>query len=142
MRRQPTLLVCAFVILAGCGQSETRPTYEVVPVGGKVMVAGTPLEDGMIMFHPDQSKGNDTEARPMGRIQRNGTFELLTNTQPGAPTGWYKVTVAVMGVPMVEKGKAPPRFHSKYSDPQQTDLSVEVVPNADARHYELTLSKP
>src|SRR5262245_39325044 len=82
----PTALL--LLLPAGCGGSH-------YPVDGRVLLKGKPLKGkaGAVVLKPDTSKGNKQSASPVGVLQRDGTFSVVTNGQPGAPLGWYKVVV-------------------------------------------------
>ena len=60
----------------------------------------------------------------------------------GAPPGWYKVVVSAYAN-RIEEGPVTPRplIHKKYYDPEKTDLSIEVVPDAAPGVYDLNVTK-
>jgi hypothetical protein len=122
--------------LAGCGG------LKLVPVAGKVTVDAEPLKGGVVSFTPDGSKGNTARVTCVGRVNSQGRYELMTSgvrgadTGKGAPPGWYKVTL-ITTLP----GEPPLSVHSKYTDPDQTPLSVEVVADPPAGAYDLKLTK-
>jgi hypothetical protein len=79
-------ILCAATLAAcvGCG---TR----LQPAGGKVLVDGTPVKGGSIMFYP-VNKGRPASAR----ILEDGTFTLSYERQgDGLPVGEYKVVIVV-----------------------------------------------
>lgn len=129
--------------LPGCGSKQEK----VVPVGGAVSVNGKPLASGVIMFNPDRSKGNMSQAAPIGKIE-DGNYELTTGDRDGAPLGWYLVTISA-GMPKpseMKPGMAPvlnvATFHTKYTNAGTTDLSVEVVESPAPGTYDLKLAAP
>src|SRR2546421_12597814 len=73
------------VAAAGCG----APSY---PVDGRVLLKGEPLKgkEGAVVLKPDASKGNTYSVSSLGVLQRDGSFSVLTNGQPGVKPGWYK----------------------------------------------------
>ena len=100
------------------------------------------------MFNPDASKANTAQISTTSWI-KNGKYELKTNaiitseSGPGVPKGWYKVTVRC-NLP----GEDPPTFegqpaysiHRKYMDAEKTPVSVEVVDNPQPGHYDIKVT--
>jgi hypothetical protein len=132
------LVLFLFLVSAGCGGTNW------IPVEGQVTVGGEPLRTGTITFHPDTSKGNKQKysALPLGSID-NGKYTLSMGGKPGAPPGWYKVTV---------RSSVPSNSKDPYSVPkltieatnasvETTTLSIEVKPGAPAGTYDLKLAK-
>src|SRR3954471_19632010 len=78
------LQLVILVVLAGCNRGP-----KMVPVTGKVIYNGHPLEFGVIMFQP-------TSGQPaQGKIQPDGTFNLSTyRLNDGVVIGKHKVRVA------------------------------------------------
>jgi hypothetical protein len=129
------MLVC--LILIGC-QAAVPET--LVPVKGKVSVKGKPLATGTIVFHPDRDKGNTSKQEPRGTVAEDGTYELESNDEPGAPTGWYKVTVYAM---KNEGSTKPPTWlaSQKFSDVKSSGLTAEVVNNS-TKSFDFDLTPP
>lgn len=136
----------ALIALIGCGDSGPK----VVPVSGKVTLDGNPMSLGMVTFHPDESKGNNTVGTPTGMIQSDGTYKLNFNGKDGAPIGWYKVTVNSMGMPtnmgnmpaqdMSKMNQNTTKVNAKFQKPE-TGLSVEIVSSPAAGAYDLKVTK-
>ena len=82
------LCVALLFCLSGCGSSSS-----LLPVEGKVTVDGQALTRGSIAFHPDAKKQN-TLKKALGGEIKDGTYTIYTDGKPGAPPGWYNVTVA------------------------------------------------
>jgi hypothetical protein len=111
----------------GLGGCDGGPLPRVL-VQGKVCYHGVPLSTGVIVFIPDAGHGCHG---PMacGLVQRDGSYHLQTEDQPGVAAGWYRVTVAA-----VEAATAPgqdlaiPRslVPEKYRDPDLSGLVREV----------------
>src|SRR5437016_1113643 len=80
--------ICAALLAAGCG----GPRH---PVAGRVLLEGQPLANvqGAVVLKPDASKGNKRKVLPIGVLNRDGSFSVVTDGKPGAPPGWYKVIV-------------------------------------------------
>lgn len=80
-----TRTVCGGVVLValiGCG-------VKLQPAGGKVLVDGTAVKEGTIMFYP-VNKGRPATAR----ILEDGTFTLsYEKPGDGLPVGEYKVVI-------------------------------------------------
>lgn len=76
------LLAAVWITSSGCGPN-------LVKVGGKVTVDGTPVKEGSIMFCPT------TPGRPAtARIMEDGTFTLsFENPGDGLPPGEYRVVI-------------------------------------------------
>jgi hypothetical protein len=87
----PALLALPAALLlsvVGCGQE--NPALEAVR--GRVYYQGTPLAGGTIVFTPDADKGGRGPfAR--GEIRPDGSYTLASEGQPGAATGWHRVTI-------------------------------------------------
>src|SRR5262249_4864878 len=118
-------VVFAMIVAAGCGGG---PRY---PVEGRGLVKGTPLKGkgGHVGFKPDAAKGNTSSQPAMGVIERDGSFNIATNGQPGVRAGWYKVMVVA-----TEPGGNPNDdirrvTHARYETEASTPLAIEVVEN-------------
>lgn len=134
--------VLAASLLSGCGGSDDGP--KLVPVSGKVTLAGSPLPGVGISFRPDKAKGNKSVHEPSGTADAEGKFELVAAAKNGAEVGWYKVVIipatpAPTGGEMPQVG--PPPFNVKYTDVTTTDLTIEVKAGAAPGAYDLTLTK-
>lgn len=133
------LLLCGSLLLAllaaGCG----GPRY---PVAGRVLLQGKPLEGkaGAVMLKPDSDKGNKSAVSPVGVLQGDGTFSVLTNGKPGAPPGWYKVVISATDSGANPNEDAPPLLNACYLTEATTPLVIEVVPSPAADRYDLKLS--
>jgi hypothetical protein len=145
-RRSWTIvLVLAVIPATGCGDSSgVGRTY---PVAGKVMLDAQPLisESGVVLFHPDQTRGNQSRFEPAGNIDEEGTYALMTKGKEGAPAGWYKIVVTALG-DTPEHAKSPRHrpvarslVPSKYGSATSSDLAVEVVASPEAGAYDLNL---
>ena len=128
----------AFVFLPGCGSSD-----KLVPVAGSVTVNGAPLTSGSVTFHPNAAKGNKTPHIPVGMIDGQGHYKLMTATKEGAPEGWYRVTVSAQAPIDPQNPYAPPKhlISSKYSDPSTSGIEIELVPSSPPGAYDLKVAK-
>jgi hypothetical protein len=131
-----SLLFCGAVVLAGCEASVKR-----VPVTGTVTLDGQPLSGGVLLFHPNEAKGNTSRVSCTGPVN-NGKFNLVTSgvtkneTGSGAPLGWYKVTL-LTDLP----GTKPIAVHPKYLKAESTPLEVEITDNPPAGAYDFKMTK-
>lgn len=124
------ILVAAVAILAGCDQRPTR-----VPVAGKVLINGKPLQQGYIRFVPDG-------ARPSGsQIDETGHFRLACFDQSdGAVVGKHRVAV-VSNFADVNAKKLLWFAPKKYASTKTSGLEVEVNEPTDSMIIELETSE-
>ncbi len=119
-------LIVASISLTGCGSEMRR-----IPVSGNVTLDDKPLQGGVLLFHPDDSKGNTVRVSCTGPVKA-GRYELVTSgvtktdTGSGAPLGWFKVTL-INDLP----GTAVINVHSKYLSPETTPVAIEIVDNPE-----------
>ncbi len=123
-RYRLTSFLLFMLFVAGC----QRPGGSV-PVSGRVTFRGMTLNNGMVVFTPDSTRG---ESGPiaMGTIQRDGTYSLITDDKPGAQAGYYRITVISFDVPPSPQGgvsTAVPILPEKYLDPNQSQLTCQVL---------------
>jgi len=135
----------ALLALTGCSN---RP--ETAPVVGSVTLAGKPLEEGRIMFYPD-------EGRPAVGAVENGRYELTTfDSGDGAVLGTHRVTVTATKVgadaqmpasfeeELAGKAPVPAKYNVQwlvpeaYSRRESTPLSAEVEPGKNVLDFEIT----
>src|SRR5438046_2540522 len=121
-------LACA--ALVGCGAGGEQ----LAPVTGQVTVDGAPLTTGSVTYHPDAEKGNNTPHIPIGTLDPDGRYKLVSATKAGAPPGWYKVTVTAQGPIDAKNPYAPPKhlINPKFSDASTSGLEIEVVDHPSA----------
>src|SRR5262245_5085014 len=130
------LCACVSIPLNGCDSGVHR-----VPVSGAVTLDGQPLDRGVLLFHPDESRGNTARVSCTGPVS-NGRFKLVTSgvtksdTGVGAPLGWYKGTW-IADLP----GMAEIKVNSKFLNPATTPLAIEIVENPEPGRYDLQLTK-
>ena len=125
--------------LAGCGAGGETLT----PVAGKVTVGGAPLTAGAVTFHPDADKGNKTQHIPVGNLDAQGNYTMMSAATPGAPLGWYKVSVSAQQPIDPQNPYAPPKhlINPKFSDPGTSGLTVEVVASPAPGAYDFQVTK-
>ncbi|HEX4412922.1 MAG TPA: hypothetical protein VH107_04785 [Lacipirellulaceae bacterium] len=117
------VVLMAFSLVTGCHRGPA-----MVPVSGKVLYNGKPLEFGTVTFQPPHGQ----PAR--GDIQPDGTFTLSTyRLNDGAVLGKHKVRVACYESQRPGTVKAPGEaslgkllIPSKYTFFEQSGLSAEI----------------
>jgi hypothetical protein len=156
------MLFCGFAILSGCGKKLPAGWPKTYPCTVKVTKNGTALEGAMVILSPMNGSGGNwaiggiTNAAGITTIHTSYT----NYSEPGAPEGMFKVTISKQ-LPQfqdptpqeelnamdylerqayaakidAEANKRPPIVPEKYSDPEQTELTLEVKPNT---HTETT----
>jgi len=123
------------LVLSGCDAGVKR-----VPVSGAVTLDGQPLTGGVLHFAPDVSKGNNNRVDCLSPV-RGGHYNLLTqailqkDNGTGAPLGWYKVYLFT-DIPGVNIHVNP-----KFTLPEKTPISVEVVENPPPGAYDIKMTK-
>jgi hypothetical protein len=128
--RTSCLLAAALLaLLAGCQRQAA-----LQPVNGKVTFKGAVVNNGVVVFTPDTSRGESGPVA-LGTIREDGTYALTTGEASGAQPGWYRVSVGAFTAP-VGKSQAPDRAASptpllpeKYRDPELSMLRCKVQPN-------------
>src|SRR5262245_26414069 len=132
--------LCGLFCAIGCGGGSGA---KLTPVVGKVTVDGAPLTSGGVTFHPNSAKGNNTPHIPLGALDAQGNFKLMSATSEGAPLGWYKVTVSAQAPIDPQNPYAPPKhlINPKYNDAVSSGLELEVVEQPAVGAYDLKLSK-
>ena len=128
------------LVIAGCSGAKTE---KLSPVAGKVTVDGAPLTTGGVTFHPDAAKGNQTPHIPVGTIDAQGNYKLISATKEGAPPGWYKVTVSAQEPIDPKNPYAPPKhlINPKFNDANTSAIEIEVVASPAAGAYDIKLAK-
>jgi hypothetical protein len=124
------------IVAAGCGGASRYP------VEGRVLVKGAPLKgkEGHVLLKPDAAKGNTSTVPAMGVLERDGSFNALSNGQAGVRAGWYKVIVVAAepgGNPNDDLRRA---INARYETEASTPLAIEVVANPTPGSYDLKLS--
>ena len=129
MLRSGLFALTLCVLGTGCPRSAPLQT-----VGGKVTYKGAALNNGVVVFTPDASRG---ESGPiaLGTIREDGTFALSTGDAAGASPGWYRVTVAAFVMPPPKTAPPdqfqppPPLLPEEYRDPELSLLRCQIKPN-------------
>jgi len=130
-RRRDLLSVIAMAVaVVGCGQRGVQIPNRV-PVSGRVMIDGKPLEYGTVQFVPENPDGHPA----IGRVQ-SGRFTMASaESFPGVVKGPYKVSI-VSPKPVSDADKArvvmdPDLVESnipkRYWNLQTSGLAVDVT---------------
>jgi hypothetical protein len=130
--RMPTSCLLGLALLAlvaGCQRPAT-----LHPVNGKVTYKGAVVNNGVVVFTPDPSRGESGPVA-LGTIKEDGSYVLSTGETSGASPGWYRVSVAAFTGP-APKNQSPDKFQAplpllpeKYRDPELSMLRCRVQPN-------------
>jgi len=144
MRRQRTLLdmwlVSCVVFLAtvGCGG-----VYDST-VSGTVTLDSNPVPRGTITFKPV-----DGGPSAYGQIQSDGSYELRTGREEGAPSGQYQVTVVANEPPAQQRSESggPPPPGAAITPPwyrssRTSRLQFNVEPGSNQIDIELSSTPP
>lgn len=98
----------------------------LVPVHGIVMLDGTPLESGVVQFHPTAGQVAS------GEISAGGEFVLSTHSAgDGVLPGTYRVTI-VPAAPANENSAEENPLPLRYSRAGASGLQVTIFPNSAA----------
>jgi hypothetical protein len=135
-------VLCA-VLLSGCGSSDVKPPPDVgatAPVTGVVELDGKPVAGVIVSFRPFTAKQYNGAT---GVTDANGKYELKTDIgdgkppKPGAPLGWYHVTVSKFVKP---DGTSPPQNSTNPNDMKGARESMPMAYTSvnDQYTYEVT----
>lgn len=127
------LLLLGFA--SGCAREK------LYPVEGKVLLEGAPLKGkgGSVVLKADAGKGNATKSQPIGILQKDGTFKVMTQGRPGAPAGWYKILVSATDAAQNPNNETRALLSTRYLTEATTPLAFEVVAPPATGSYELKL---
>jgi hypothetical protein len=117
----------AVAIFAGCGDG--RP--ERVPVSGKVLIDGKPLETGNIRVYSGSHRAAS------GKIEADGSFKLSTyELGDGVVPGTHPVSVT--GAKLLDAKTMRWFAPKKFADASTSGLSLEVTESTDEAQINLT----
>ena len=129
----------------GCGDGKGPKTY---PVAGQILLDSEPLrvDIATVVFKADAAKGNKSPYEPVGNVDSDGRYNLVTAGKNGAPPGWYKVILVAYDEP--EGAKSLPgrpakyklRVNRKYGSEKTSTLEIEVVECPAPGAYDLHLT--
>jgi len=120
------LLVAVTLLSTGCGP-------RLVPVSGRVTLAGKPIGRGHIWFVPDMEKGAQHSNYTPCALDSDGRYALKTEDKVGILPGPYKVVIfaTLTEPPASPNGWVPDWLApAKYANHQTSGLAVEISPTA------------
>jgi hypothetical protein len=132
------LTVCCIV---GCGSAGYHP------VSGKATYKGEPMTGAQLFFHPVGDK-SPTAIRPGAQVKPDGTYEVMSMGQRGAPVGEYRITVFWSGPKKegakkpgfgggAEEGGGPNFIKPPYSDPDNSPLTAKIQAGSNSIPVEI-----
>jgi hypothetical protein len=154
-RRTFALWASALALVSTCGCSDRSGVGTTYPVSGKITLDGEPLnfETTVVLFTPDDSKGNLGQFSPAAGVDLEGRYSLKTNGKAGAPPGWYRVIVTAHDADVRHPKQGPAEggarsqrpvarsiVPQKYGRKETTDVSIEVVAEPATGAYDLRLT--
>lgn len=101
------------------------------PVNGRITLDGQPLTVGFIRTISLDSGMQGT----LAGIESDGTFQLMTNGDPGAYSGRHRVVVVAMTKTFPPKSLIP----DHYTKPETSPLTIAVPRQASTKPIELRL---
>jgi len=125
------VLVLSLFVLSCSSQTKHAELY---PVRGKVLFNDKPAAGVQLTLHADKK----TESYSGATSESDGTFNVTTDGEPGAPEGDYTVTMVWMQVkppPDVKKGETismtlvtdpVDKLKGKYSTPGKSAFKIKV----------------
>ncbi len=132
--RNPALLILVAAVV-GCSGGGGADRPKLAPAAGVAKFKGQSIPDATITFYPEKGPV------AVGRTDQDGKFAVKTNGQLGAVIGKNKVTVIEdSNKPGAEippagadaiKYAVSSTFSKKYTDPNTTDLIIDVVPEGN-----------
>jgi hypothetical protein len=128
-----SIFVGTILTLAGCNKSMPAEYGPLIPVQGKVTVAGKLLKGGNVNFYPLDPNVKDLQ--PVGVIDSEGNYFVSSYGQKGAPAGKYRVRVD----PGSDDKELDMMVDGVYQDWQKSPLVVTVEQNAPANAYDLEI---
>jgi hypothetical protein len=137
MSRQSTLpRACLCILFGAIVSAGCKPSLPpMAPVKGKVTLDGQPVTSGQVTFVPTDNK-TDAGLLSAGTIGSDGTYEIHTEGQSGAPLGKYNVRVTPSTMaPLGATGVSVP-LDTKFGE-----HSFEVVAAPEPGRYDLKLTK-
>jgi hypothetical protein len=127
-----TQALCAFVsvigvLSTGCGDG--RP--DRVPVSGRVLIDGRPLERGHVRFYPSNHRAASAALGPEGRFSLT-TYEL----HDGCVVGKHPVSVS--GTELINSTTQRWYAPKKYAQAALSELEIDVTEPTDSVEIHLT----
>lgn len=123
---------------SGCGKDAPLELYEV---SGRVVIPGKEWSSGSVSLRPAAAAGE----QPTGTLESDGTFQIYTRRQSGAPAGRYRVVILASAAPKAPLGSAAPGLPTnivpeRYMRAETTPLELELP--RDSGEHEWVLVVP
>lgn len=127
VRTRPMFVPLVVVLAAGCGDG--RPTR--VPVSGRVLIDGKPLEAGNIRFHAAANRPASA------KIESDGRFKLSTyEFGDGCVVG--ELPISVVGSKLINPHTMRWFAPKKYASVGSSGLTFDVTGPTDSAEIQLT----
>lgn len=131
LRALAAILCCGLV--TGCGGTAEQLERSVVPVTGRVLFRGEPIEDADVVLHPVTPPDDGLQVfSPRAKTGADGTFKISTyRADDGAPPGRYMVSFSwcgpLAGLTEDEQDELAERLPKKWLLPATTGVEVEIA---------------
>ena len=130
----------AILVAVGCTEpSNRKPTY---PVSGQVVVDGQPAENLAVRAHQIEGFDAENPTYASAFTDAEGRFVLSTyEAGDGIPEGKYSLTFMWGKInPLSMAYGGPDRLKGRYTDPQKSEVVIDVGPDSeiDLGRIELT----
>jgi hypothetical protein len=123
------LVLASAALICGCGRSSGPPMYDV---SGMVTWEGQPLEEGDVIFAP-----NEAAVEPVAGTIRGGAYQIR------ARPGKHKVSIRASKLVPNSKGAMGEPIHDNFIPDRynvKTALEADVTPEGENR-FDFALSK-
>lgn len=142
------VIVALCFIMTGCGSKQPG----IVHIGGAITLDGEPVTDGEVRFYPEEGRTWAGDVSPDGKYKLNnykksgqikpGNYIVTINrsAERNAKPTYSSYEDEMRGnTNNSSKPKATPwKIPRRYSKPETSDLSVEVVPGSSSIDLKLT----
>lgn len=136
-----TSALLTLLMIAGCGSEQVGVTrVQTVPVTGKVLIDGSPVENVAIRALRADGEKSAAIVSSTAYTAQDGSFEISTYERgDGVPPGEYKLTFQWGRYNLFNGQYTGDRFEGKYSDLETSEFPVSVVSDSiDMGTIELT----
>lgn len=122
----------ALLLIVGCGGEQVGVTrVKTVPVSGKVLIDGSPVEHIAIRAKRSDGQMSDAIVGSNAYTGADGTFVISTYERgDGVPPGEYKLTFQWGKYNLFNGQYSGDKFEGKYSDVETSEFAISVVDEA------------